>query len=150
MIWSLIPLPYKLIGAGVIVAALGWGVMHWRAGLIEEGMKRGRQEQLKADEARLKADQEAAQAEIDGLRSALQVSQAQNAAARAADRQARAELYRGLDSKIAAIAAEGQVCDAGIAAIPGDKLDASIRAELSRLGEPGGGSAGAVGSPDRR
>jgi hypothetical protein len=113
-------------------------------------MARGRQQQLKEDEARLNAEQETARAEIDGLRSALEVSQSQNAAARAAGRQARADLYKGLDEKLAAIAAGGEVCDAGIAAIPGDKLDASIRAELSRLGEPGGGTTGGVGAPDGR
>jgi hypothetical protein len=148
--WGLIPMPWKLIGAGVIVAILGWGVMRWRSSLIEEGMERGRQQQLKADEARMNEEQEAARAEIDGLRSALDISQALNAAARAADRQARTELYKGLDEKLAAIAAGGEVGDAGIANIPGDKLDASIRAELSRLGEPGGGTAGGVGAPDGR
>jgi len=146
---SFIPLPWRLAGLGVVLALAGWGVMRWRASLIEEGMARGRQQQLKDDEDRLKKEQEADKAEIGRLRSALEISTTQNAEARAADRRARVELYKGLDEKLAVITAGGEVCDAGIAGIPVDKLDASIRAELSRLGEPGG-AAGNVGALDGR
>lgn len=131
--WGLIPLPYKLIGAGAVLAVCAWGVMHWRTALIDQGRAEGRVQQQKEDAKILEAKTAAAQAEIDGLREALAVSQDQNAKERTSLRQVRRDLESGLDQALQRIRANQEVSNVDAGAIPDAQLSDAIRAQLGRL-----------------
>lgn len=146
--WNLIPLPYKLIGAGALVALLVLAYRWHSNALVEQGRREGKQIQLKDDEDKLKKVQDEARKQLDQQAKVLAIAIETNDANRAQMRQIRTKMDADLDKTIAEIQRNQQVCDVNVDAVPDSELSDAIRAQLARLrAADRNGAAQSAGTP---
>jgi hypothetical protein len=130
--WAAIPLPVKLIGGAAVLGAISYGLLYYRASLIQKGMDQQKLIQIEDNRKALEKAQAQARAAIEAERAGVAAEKAAVAGARREVERLQASARADWRRKLDEIAARKVVDDATVCAIPPAERADAIRAELAR------------------
>lgn len=132
-LWSWIPTPYKLIGGGVALAGILYGLGLYRTSLIQKGIDQGKRIQIEADRKTMEADQARQKAIIEAERAAIAAEGKIVAGQKHEILRLQATAGDAYKKQLDEIAARKETEHASVSTIPSDELDDAIRAELAKI-----------------